>query len=266
MMKWHGREVVVTGGGGFIGSHLSEELVRQGACVRAFLHYGSNGDRGGLELAPPEILDQVEVVFGDLKDADTVRRALRGASVVFHLGALVGIAYSYQSPRDVVETNILGTLNVLEGARDAGLDRVVHTSTSEVYGSARYVPIDEAHPLQSQSPYAASKIAADQVAESFHRSFDLPVTIVRPFNTYGPRQSTRAIVPTIVAQALGGGTLRLGSTTPTRDLNFVTDTAAGFIAAAACDEAVGQTLNVGTGVETSVGISSSRLAASSDVS
>jgi NAD dependent epimerase/dehydratase len=253
MTAWRDGTVLVTGAGGFIGSHLTEELVRRGSHVRAFLRYNSRGDRGLLDLLPAKLLSEVEFVFGDLRDADTVRGAARGAGAIFHLGALIAIPYSYQSPRDVVETNVLGTLNALEAAREVGVSRVFHTSTSEVYGTARYIPINESHPLQGQSPYSASKIAADQIAESFFRSFDLPVTIVRPFNTYGPRQSARAVIPTIITQALTGGVVRLGSLTPTRDLNFVTDTVAGFLSIAETPRTIGETLNLGTGCETSVG-------------
>ncbi len=253
MTGWREGAVLVTGAGGFIGSHLTEELVHRGVHVRAFLRYNSRGDRGLLEFLPASLLSEVDIVFGDLRDADTVRRAARAASSIFHLGALIAIPYSYLSPRDVVETNVLGTLNVLEAAREAGVSRVFHTSTSEVYGTARYIPIDESHPLQGQSPYSASKIAADKIAESFYRSFNVPVTIVRPFNTYGPRQSARAVIPTIITQALTTGVVRLGSTTPTRDLNFVTDTVAGFLSLAETPQAVGETVNLGTGRETSVG-------------
>lgn len=252
-MDWSGRPVLVTGAGGFIGSHLVEELARRGARVRAFLHYGVAGDRGLLEWAEPDVLDAVEFVSGDLRDADTIARAVAGSDGVFHLGALVGIPYSYRSPRDVVETNVIGTLNVLQACRDTNVSRLVHTSTSEVYGSARTVPIREDHPLQGQSPYSATKIGADHLVESFWRSFGLPATIVRPFNTYGPRQSARAIIPTVISQALAGEVLRLGSLAPTRDFNFVADTVAGFIQVAECDAALGDVFNLGTGRETSIG-------------
>ena len=252
-MSWSGRPVLVTGAGGFIGSHLVEELVRRGARVRAFLHYGVTGDRGQLEWAEPGVLDSVEFVSGDLRDVDTIAQAVKGRDCVFHLAALVGIPYSYRSPRDVVETNVIGTLNVLQACRETDVSRLVHTSTSEVYGSARTVPIREDHPLQGQSPYSATKIGADHLVESFWRSFGLPATIVRPFNTYGPRQSARAIIPTVIIQALAGEVLRLGSLAPTRDFNFVTDTVAGFIRVAECDAALGDVFNLGTGRETSVG-------------
>jgi dTDP-glucose 4,6-dehydratase len=244
---------LVTGAGGFIGSHLTEALVRRGAQVRSFVRYNSRGDRGLLDLLPADVMQSVDVRFGDLRDADTVRRAADGVDTIFHLGALIAIPYSYVSPRDVVDTNVLGSVNVLEAARAHGVRRMLQTSTSEVYGTAQYVPIDEKHPLQGQSPYAASKIGSDQIAESYHRSFDLPVSIVRPFNTYGPRQSARAIIPTIISQALAGSTLRLGSLSPTRDLLYVTDTAAGFCAVAETDAAIGRTLNLGTGCAVSIG-------------
>jgi dTDP-glucose 4,6-dehydratase len=252
MSRWEGERVVITGAGGFIGSHLTDALVRRGADVCAFLHYRPEGGHGLLDLLDPEVRSDVEVVASDLRDVETVRNGLRGASEVFHLGALVGIPYSYRSPRDVVEVNILGTLNVLEAARLHDVDRVVHTSTSEVYGSAQTVPMSEDHPLNAQSPYAASKIAADQLALSFHRSFGLPVAVARPFNTYGPGQTARAIVPTVISQALVGDTLQLGSLSATRDLNFVTDTAAGFMAIAETPETVGRVLNIGTGHDVSI--------------
>jgi dTDP-glucose 4,6-dehydratase len=253
MSSLSGRAVLVTGAGGFIGSHLTEALVQRGARVRAFVRYNSRGDRGLLELLPGDVLAEVDVRFGDLRDADTVRRAADSVDAIFHLGALIAIPYSYRSPRDVIDTNVMGTLNVLEAARAHGVSRILHTSTSEVYGTAQYVPIDERHPLQGQSPYSASKIGADQIAESFARSFGLPVSTVRPFNTYGPRQSARAIIPTIVSQALTGDTLRLGSLAPTRDLVYVGDTVAGFCAIAESEAAVGRTINLGTGQETSIG-------------
>jgi NAD dependent epimerase/dehydratase len=252
MSGWRDGPVLVTGAGGFIGSHLTEALARAAVPVRAFVRYNSRGERGMLEDVAPDLLRGVEIIFGDLRDAETVRRAARGATAIFHLGALIAIPYSYLSPRDVIQTNVLGTLNVLEAAREAGGSRVFQTSTSEVYGTARYVPIDEAHPLQGQSPYSASKIGADQIAESFYRSFDLPVTIVRPFNTYGPRQSARAVIPTIITQALTTGVIQLGSLMPTRDLNFVTDTVSGFLRIADAPQTIGETLNLGTGSETSV--------------
>ncbi len=252
-MNWNGYEVLITGAGGFIGSHLVEEMVRRGAKVKAFVHYNARGDIGLLRYADPHLLEQVELYFGDLKDPAAVRQAMEGTRAVFHLGALIGIPYSYVNPYDVVQTNVMGTLNVLTAARQLGLERVIHTSTSEVYGSARYVPIDEAHPLQGQSPYSASKIGADKLAESFHLAFGLPVTTVRPFNTYGPRQSTRAVIPTIIVQALTQDMIKLGSLDTTRDFTYVTDTARGFIAAAETEATIGETFNLGVGKEISVG-------------
>ena len=252
-MNWEGKEVLVTGAGGFIGSHLAERLAREGAHVRAFVRYTSRHDLGLLSLLPRDLLALLDVVPGDLRDGDAVRKAVFGAEVVFHLGALIAIPYSYLHPREVVETNVLGTLNVLLAARDLGTSRVVHTSTSEVYGTARYAPIDEAHPLQGQSPYSASKIGADKIAESFHRSFGVPVATIRPFNTYGPRQSARAVIPTIVAQALAGKEVRLGALDPVRDFTFVDDTVEGFLRVGWHEQAVGQEINIGSGECISVG-------------
>lgn len=252
-MEWKDRLVLVTGAGGFIGSHLVEELAGRGARVRAFVRYNSRGDWGYLNGLAPRLGERVEVVAGDLRDGDAVAAAMRGTTVAFHLGAMVAIPYSYVHPREVADTNIFGTLNVLTAARDLKLERVIHTSTSEVYGTAQYVPIDEKHPLVGQSPYSASKIAADQLAESFHRSYDLPVAVARPFNTYGPRQSARAVIPTIISQAIAGQRLLIGARHPTRDLNYVTDTVRGFVRIAECPEAVGQVINLGTGREISVG-------------
>jgi dTDP-glucose 4,6-dehydratase len=247
---YRGEKVLVTGAGGFIGSHLAEALVRAGADVRALVHYNALGRWGWLDDSP--LRREMEVVLGDVRDRDSVRTAARGRDAVFHLAALIAIPYSYEAPESYVQSNVLGTLNVLQAARDAGA-RVVHTSTSEVYGTARYAPIDERHPLQGQSPYAASKIGADKIAESFHLSFGLPVTTVRPFNTFGPRQSARAVVPTIISQALAGTVVRLGSLTPTRDLNYVSNTVDGFLRAGLAPAAVGQTVNLGSGREISVG-------------
>ena len=252
-MNWNGYEVLITGASGFIGSHLVEEMVRRGAKVKAFVHYNSRGDIGLLRYADPELLGQIELYFGDLKDPVAVRQAMEGKRAVFHLGALIGIPYSYVNPYDVVQTNVMGTLNVLTAARQLGVERVIHTSTSEVYGSARYVPIDEAHPLQGQSPYSASKIGADKLAESFNLAFGLPVTTVRPFNTYGPRQSTRAVIPTIIVQALTQDIVKLGTLDTTRDFTYVVDTATGFIAAAETDTTIGETFNLGVGKEISIG-------------
>ena len=242
--------VLVTGAAGFIGSHLVERLVADGHTVRALVRYNSRGSHGWL----PEIAgyDGVEVLSGDVRDAEQMRRMLGGCSVVFHLAALIGIPYSYDAPRSYIDTNVVGTLNVLEAARDAGA-RVVQTSTSEVYGTAQRWPMDETHPMRAQSPYAASKIAADQLALSYHRSFGLPVTVVRPFNTFGPRQSSRAVIPTILSQLLAGREeIRLGSLHPTRDFNFVLDIAAGFCAAGRSDAAVGEVVNLGTGHEVAI--------------
>jgi len=250
-MDWSQKMVLVTGAGGFIGSHLTERLVGVGASVRAFVHYNALGRWGWLDESP--VRQEVEVFPGDISDRDSVRKALKGVDVVFHLAALIGIPYSYQAPASYVNTNIVGTLNILQSALDGGVDLVVHTSTSEAYGTAQYVPIDEDHPLQGQSPYSATKIGADKLAESYYRSFDLPVVTVRPFNTYGPRQSARAVIPTIITQALAGEVVRLGNLAPTRDLNFVLDTADGFISAAEHPAAIGQVVNIGTGREISIG-------------
>lgn len=250
---WEQKQVLVTGAGGFIGSHLTEALVKAGAKVRVFVRYNSRNGRGNLEDLEPRVLEQIEIIAGDLRDADAIDRSIKGVDVVFHLGALVGIPYSYKNPREVVETNIMGTLNILTAARDHRVGRVVHTSTSEVYGSARYVPIDEAHPLQGQSPYSASKIGADKLAESFYAAFDLPVVTIRPFNCYGPRQSARAVIPTLITQALASEEIRLGNTSALRDFTFVSDTVAGFMKAAQVQEAVGKVINIGSGKEISIG-------------
>jgi NAD dependent epimerase/dehydratase len=253
MLSLAGRSVLVTGAGGFIGGHVVERLVRDGARVRALCRYNSRNERGTLDWLPAEVTADLEVVLGELRDVESVSDAVAGMDVVIHLGAQIAIPYSYVNPRDFVEVNVLGTLNVAEAARRHGVSRVVHTSTSEVYGSAQTVPMTEAHPLEPQSPYAASKLAADKLIDSYHRSFDLPACVVRPFNTYGPRQSARAIIPTIISQALAGSTLRLGSLTPRRDLTFVADTAAGFVAAATAEEAVGRTIQLGANHDVSVG-------------
>ncbi|HEY1478973.1 MAG TPA: GDP-mannose 4,6-dehydratase [Gaiellales bacterium] len=248
-----GRPVFVTGAGGFIGGHLCSRLVELGANVRGLVRYNSRNDRGTLDWLDPAIAREIDVVLGDLRDIESVTRAMDGSEVVFHLAAQIAIPYSFVNPRDYFETNVLGTLNVAEAARSLGVRRVVHTSTSEVYGTARVVPITEDHPIEPQSPYAASKAGADKLMDSYHRSFDLPVTILRPFNTFGPHQSARAVIPTIISQALAGGSLKLGSLDPTRDLTFVTDTADGFIAAAVSDAAIGRTLQLGTGYDVSIG-------------
>lgn len=246
--------VLVTGSDGFIGSHLTEELVKQGYQVRAFVLYNSFNTWGWLDSLPKEIMDNVEVFTGDVRDPNGVKEAMKGCDAVFHLAALIAIPFSYHSPDTYVDTNIKGTLNVLQAARDLGTDRVLVTSTSEVYGTARYVPIDEKHPYQGQSPYSATKIGADRLAESFYRSFDLPMSIVRPFNTYGPRQSARAVIPTIITQLLAGKTeIKLGSLTPTRDFNFVKDTANGFIKIYESDKTIGEEINIATQHEISIG-------------
>lgn len=256
------RSVLVTGAAGFIGSHLVEWLVRDGHRVRAFIRYNGRDDRGHLDGLPAEIRREVEVERGDLKDPEAVRRAIGGREWVFHLGALIAIPYSYQNPLDVLQTNVQGTAHVLDACRASdALDRVVLTSTSEVYGTARYVPIDEAHPLQGQSPYAATKIGSDALGLSYQRSFDLPVAILRPFNTFGPRQSARAIIPTIISQALSRSAVRLGSLEPRRDLTYVKDTAAGFAAIAACDAAIGRVVNIGRGEDITIGALVDRIAA-----
>lgn len=245
--------VLVTGATGFIGSHLVEELLLRGAEVRAFAHYNSRGSVGNLEAIDDGLRDGLEVYFGNIEDPEAVRRAVEGCDVVFHLAALVAIPYSYRHPREFFDTNVGGTLNVCQAVLDAGCSRLVHTSTSEVYGTARTVPIREDHPLCTQSPYAASKAAADKVVESFHLSFGLPAVVVRPFNTYGPRQSPRAVIPAIISQLLEGDEVKLGSLEPKRDLTFVSDTVDGFVRAATCDELVGDVVNLGTGRAYSVG-------------
>lgn len=247
-------KVLVTGAGGFIGSHLAEELVKQGEEVRAFVRYNSRDERGLLEAVPKEVQNQFEVIPGDLKDPDGVKKAVKGCTKVFHLGALIAIPYSYFHPFNFIQTNVEGTAHLLNAClEESAIQRIVHTSTSEVYGTAQYVPIDEKHPLQAQSPYAASKIAADKVVESYYLSFGLPVTTLRPFNTYGPRQSLRAIIPTILCQVLGKKKVRLGNTRPRRDFLFVKDTVRGFIALGKCDEAIGKVVNIGTGEDIAIG-------------
>lgn len=252
-MNWTETKVLVTGAGGFIGSHLTEHLTGLGADVCAFVRYNSRNDPGLLRLLPKECQEQVRFVMGDLKDADAVRSAVRDVEIVFHLGSLIAIPYSYIHPRETVETNVLGALNIFEAARDAGVGKVVHTSTSEVYGTARYIPIDENHPLQGQSPYSASKIGADKLAESFYRSFDVPIATIRPFNTYGPRQSARAVIPTIIAQALTQERVVLGATHTTRDYTFVGDLVRAFVLVAESPRTAGETVNVGSNSEISIG-------------
>jgi NAD dependent epimerase/dehydratase len=252
-MPLSGQSALVTGAGGFIGGHLVARLIREGAKVRAFVRYNSRNERGTLDWLDPELLGDVEVVLGDLRDVESVQQAATGVDTIFHLAAQIAIPYSFVNPRDFFETNALGTLNVAQAALAAGATRVVHTSTSEVYGSARTVPITEEHPIEPQSPYAASKVAADKLMDAWHRTYELPVTVLRPFNTYGPHQSARAVIPTIISQALAGGPVRLGSLTPRRDLTYVEDTVSGFLAAAASDAAIGRTLQLGTGHDVSVG-------------
>jgi NAD dependent epimerase/dehydratase len=249
---WQGRRVLVTGAGGFIGSHLIEKLVMQGAQVRAFVRYNSRGDLGLLNQLSSQTLGAVNIISGDLRDLCAVQNATQGMSHVLHLGALIAIPYSYLHPAEVVETNVIGTLNVLLASRLNGVERIVHTSTSEVYGTALQVPINEDHPLQGQSPYSASKIGADKLAESFFCSYNLPVVTIRPFNTYGPRQSARAVIPTIITQVLSGSRLRLGNLDTRRDFTFVNDTVDGFLKCAEESGIEGRTFNLGTGSEVSV--------------
>jgi len=246
-------KILVTGADGFIGSHLVEQLVRQGHDVRAFVLYNSFNSWGWLDSCAPDVTSQFDVFSGDIRDPYGVRTAMKDCDVVLHLAALIGIPYSYHSPDTYVDTNIKGTLNVLQAARDLGIDQVIHTSTSEVYGSAQFVPITELHPLEGQSPYSASKIGADQMAIAFHRSFGTPVTVIRPFNTYGPRQSARAVIPTVITQiASGNGHVQLGSLNPTRDFSYVSDTVSGFMAAIGIEESFGQVINLGSGFEVSI--------------
>ncbi len=248
------KKVLVTGADGFIGSHLTESLLEKGYDVKAFTYYNSFNTWGWLDTLPKEKLSQIEIFSGDIRDPNGVRMAMKGMDMVFHLAALIAIPFSYHSPDSYVDTNVKGTLNILQAARDLALERVLVTSTSEVYGTAQYVPIDEKHPFQGQSPYSATKIGADRLAESFYRSFQLPVSIVRPFNTYGPRQSARAVIPTIITQLLSGQEeIKLGSLMPTRDFNYVKDTAAGFIAIAESDQTIGEEINIATQQEISIG-------------
>lgn len=247
-------KVLVTGADGFIGSHLTEELVKKGKNVKAFVYYNSFNSWGWIDTLPKEIKDEIEIFSGDIRDPNGVREAMTGVDTIFHLAALIAIPFSYHSPDSYVDTNIKGTLNVLQAARQLETRRVLVTSTSEVYGTAQYVPIDEKHPYQGQSPYSATKIGADRLAESFYRSFNLPVTIVRPFNTYGPRQSARAVIPTIITQLLSGKEeIKLGSLTPTRDFNYVKDTANGFITLSEADNVIGEEINIATQHEISIG-------------
>lgn len=248
------KKVLVTGADGFIGSHLVETLLDEGYEVRAFVLYNSFNTWGWLDTFSKEKLDKIEIFTGDVRDPNAVRQAAKGVDAIFHLAALIAIPYSYYAPDAYVDTNIKGTLNILQAARDLNIERVLVTSTSEVYGTAQYVPIDEKHPYQGQSPYSATKIGADRIAESFYRSFELPVTIVRPFNTFGPRQSARAVIPTIITQLLSGKTeIKLGSLTPTRDFNYVKDTARGFLEIYRSDKTIGQEINIATQKEISIG-------------
>jgi NAD dependent epimerase/dehydratase len=253
MMNWENKRVLVTGAGGFIGSHLVEHLVRLGAKERAVVRYNSRNDWGLLEVLPPPVKSSLDVRAGDLVDPFWTMHVAEGCDVIFHLAALIAIPYSYTAPQQFVAVNCTGTLNLLEAARRARVERFVHTSTSETYGTAQYTPIDEKHPLRGQSPYAASKIGADKLVESYHLSFNVPAATIRPFNTYGPRQSARAVIPTIICQGLDGDVIRLGLLTPRRDLNFVQDTVAGFIKVAEHPAAVGEVINVGSGAAVSIG-------------
>lgn len=252
-MNWEKKKVFITGAGGFIGSHLAEGLVERGASVKAFVRYNSRRDTGCLKVLPPKIQRQIEIIFGDLRNPDDARRNLKQSNIIFHLGALIAIPYSYVNPREVVETNVLGTLNILSACLGEDVERIIHTSTSEVYGTAEYVPIDEKHPLKGQSPYSASKVGADKIAESFFCSYQLPVVIVRPFNTYGPRQSARAIIPTLITQALTKDKISVGSLHPRRDFTYVSDIVSGFIKVAEGKNALGTVVNLGSNTEISIG-------------
>ena len=252
-MKWQDKRVLITGAGGFIGSHLVDELLKKGADVTAFVHYNARNDWGMLEGRYSDTTENLSVIAGDVTDALFVRKAVAEKDYIFHLAALIGIPYSYVAPESYINTNIKGTLNVMQACLDHDVTRVVHTSTSETYGTALYTPIDEKHPLQGQSPYSASKIGADKIAESFYCSFELPVTTIRPFNTFGPRQSTRAVIPTIITQALTANTVKLGSLTPIRDLTYVADTVNGFIKLAESEKTVGKTVNTGSGRGVTIG-------------
>lgn len=259
-MDWKNKTVLVTGAGGFIGSQLVEALLSEGARVRAFVRYNSRADPGLLRLLPAELSERLEVISGDVRDMQTIYAAVRDCELVYHLGALISIPYSYRHPAEVASVNFMGTLNLLMACRELGTARLVHTSTSEVYGSARRVPIDEEHPLQGQSPYSASKIGADKLAESFYCSYDLPVVTVRPFNTFGPRQSARAVIPTIITQALSGKTIHLGNLGTTRDFTYVQDTVRGFLLAGSVAGVEGGVFNLGTGSEIRIGDIAERIA------
>lgn len=254
MINLKTKKILVTGADGFIGSHLVEELVRQGCNVRAFVMYNSFNSWGWLDNSPEEIRDNLEIVSGDIRDPYGVRKAMEDCQIVLHLAALIAIPYSYHSPDTYIDTNIKGTLNILQAAKEIGVEKVVHTSTSEVYGTAKFVPITEDHPLQGQSPYSASKIGADQLAMSFYHSFGTPVAIIRPFNTYGPRQSARAVIPTVITQiASGKQKIKLGAIHPTRDFNYIKDTVGGFIAVAGSEHSLGEIINIGSNFEISIG-------------
>ena len=252
MFAWDRKKVLVTGAGGFIGSHLTERLFGLGAKIRAFVRYTSSADEGFIKYFPDDIRKHMDIVYGDIRELETVIKAMDGVDIIFNLAAVVGIPYSYIHPQEVIEANTIGTLNVLMAARDVGVEKLVQTSTSGVYGTARYVPINEDHPKQPRSPYSASKIAADAIALSFYHSFDLPVAVIRLFNAYGPRQSDRAVIPSIISQVLTKDRLTLGNTTPTRDFTFVTDIAEGFIKVAVSGKSVGMEINIGSGQEISI--------------
>ena len=248
MFDWKNKKVIITGSEGFIGSHLTEKLVSLGCKVTAFVLYNSFNSCGWIDTFKKEIRENVKIFFGDIRDEAIVRKALKDQEIVFHLAALIAIPYSYYAPRSFIETNVLGTLNIVQSSREFELMKVIHTSTSEVYGTAKYTPIDESHPLQGQSPYSASKIGADKVVESFYKSFNLPVAVIRPFNTFGPRQSARAVIPTIISQALIGNEVNLGNICAIRDMNYVKNTVKGFINIAQSDKSVGEVINIGSGV------------------
>jgi NAD dependent epimerase/dehydratase len=252
-MNWKNQKILVTGGAGFIGSHLTEKLVELGAKVKVLVHYNSRNSWGHLEYVAPDILRQIEIFQGDVQDPFSVQKAVDGCTVVFHLASLIAIPYSYVAPASYVETNVKGTLNVMEACLKADVTRIIHTSTSETYGTAIYAPIDEKHPLQGQSPYSASKIGADKIVESYFRSFDLPVSTLRPFNTFGPRQSARAVIPTIISQALNSNVIVLGSLDPVRDLTYVKDTVQGFIKMAESERVIGEVINIGNGKGITIG-------------
>jgi NAD dependent epimerase/dehydratase len=260
-------KILITGAGGFIGSHLTEWLIREGRDVKAFVHYNSFNSWGWLDYCGKDVRDCIDVFAGDIRDPHGVRQAMQGCNIVIHLAALIGIPYSYHSPDTYVDTNIKGTLNVVQAAREFGLEKVIHTSTSEVYGTSRVVPIAEDHPLQGKSPYSATKIGADKIAMSFYHSFETPVIIIRPFNTYGPRQSARAVIPTIITQiACGKRKIRLGSLHPTRDFNYITDTVRGFVAVADSDNCIGEVINIGNNYEISIADTTELIAEIMDVS